>query len=198
MRLPGTIKKGTGQAYESYTITYTAQGVDEIRKSVQEVFEQISLTPFTVAEGGPFGTIGSEDSDIKHQAIAIRNFSVSTVPGLPNALQVQISFDPFNWQYYISPSDDDQFPVNHFDDAVCWPLVKIWAKTAQKSNYSGRDFNGKFGLYFPSDSGTSLIDALYNLTSTVQPSLDVSALDSFGTLLSGQRGAGKDLSLIHI
>ena len=55
MRLPGTIKKGTGKAYESYTITYVAQGALEIEKSVKEVFEQISLTPFTSVEGGPFG-----------------------------------------------------------------------------------------------------------------------------------------------
>lgn len=189
MRLAGTIKKGVGKAYESYTLTYIAQGEEEISKSVKDVFEQISLTPFTTVEGGPFGDRGSQDCDIKHQAIAVRNFSVSTIDGFPNALQVEISFDPFNWQYYVSMSDNQTNPVMDFDDILCWPLIKVWSKRAERSTYSGESFNGKFSLYFPSESGAALIDQIFSQKNTLLPFSDESTLESFQNILSSEEGA---------
>lgn len=193
MRLPGTIKKGTGKAYESYTISYLAQGAEEIERSVKQVFEQISLSPFTTVEGGPFGTKYEDDGDIRHQAIAIRNFSVSTVPSLPNALQVEITFDPFSWQFYLSHSDlHSDFKIQHFDDAICWPLVKVWASLAGKSSYTGAPFDGRLSLYFPSEAGHDYVNYLYSSNSReVTP--DTFALESFKEILQNKSPEGANL-----
>lgn len=188
LRLPGTIKKGTGKAYESYTISYMANGADEIDKSVREVFEQISLNPFTSVEGGPFGDKGQENGDIKYQAIAVRNFSVTTVDGFPNSLQVEISFDPFNWQYYMPMSENEISPISCYDDVICWPLVKVWSSLANKSTFSGGEFNGALGLYFPNIEGTKLIEEIYSNRRKIDPADDYSAIASFVSRLDSPGG----------
>jgi len=199
MRLPGTIKKGTGKAYESYTITYVAQGALEIEKSVKEVFEQISLTPFTSVEGGPFGVLGGDEEEraIRPQAIAVRNFSLSTLEGYPGAVQVEISFDPFNWDFYVPLSDNDDNPVFNYDDLICWPLVKCWAKRAEKSNYSGTDFNGKFALYYPTKAGADIANLISLTNDNLDIGTDYATLSSFSNILSSEKG-GRDVTSRNI
>jgi hypothetical protein len=140
-------------------------------------------------EGGPFG-FKNEEGDIKHQAIAVRNFSISTIEGLPDALQVEISFDPFNWQYYIPMSD--KYNIFHYDDVMCWPLIKVWSKRAERSIYNGTPFNGKFGLYFPDAEGMRLINLIFAQNKANSPGDDIAALQTFK---SGLDSSGPPTSL---
>jgi len=200
LRDSGTIKKGTGKAYESYSISYMANGPEEIRKSVADVFEQIGLQPFLTVEGGPFGT-GWDDGDIPHRAIAVRNFSVATVEGLPNTLQVSINFDPFNWEWYVPPADEASVDYKasftsvarkdlgnarcQMDDFICWPLMKIWGKTRQRSRFEDKKFDGVLEFAFPDDRTGKLIDELLTLRRDANPALeDLNALNTlrFGLL----------------
>lgn len=179
MRLPGTIKKNTGHAYESYTISYIAQGPTEIKESVCDVLEHISLTPFTTVDGGPFGSPGSvDDADIPYKAIAIRNFAISTIEQMPNALQVEISFDPFNWEYYLHQSADEKYPIHSLDDAICWPLAKLWGRKKGKSSYIPKQFSGRFTLYLPNENLATALDEHVNYKPESQTE-DLAALITF-------------------
>lgn len=149
----GTIKKALGHTYESFTISYIAKGPTEIEGSVRDVLEQLSLYPFTTAEGGPFGAL-DEVGDIPYHELAVRNISLSTVDGMPGAVQVDISFDPFIWDWYCPPTDIDNssetYPRVHMDDMICWPLFKVWARLRQASTYHGENFDGILRLSMPS------------------------------------------------
>jgi hypothetical protein len=198
MRESGTIKKGSGRAYESYSISYMANGPSEIRDSVADVFNQISLQPFITVEGGPFGS-DFEDGDIPHRAIAVRNFSVSTVPGLPNTLQVGINFDPFVWEYYVPPGQDAAENRNtvpqsrlkldgeglrvQMDDFICWPLAKLWAESRERSRYNDAPLNGIFELAFPNVEAGMMIDKALDLRRNLNPALE--DLNTFKTLKQG-------------
>ena len=180
MRQSSTLKAGLGKAYESYTISYLANGPDEIKRSVQEVFEQISLNPFTTVDGDLFGP----NKPIKHNAIAIRNFSISTVDNLPGAVAVNITFDPFLWHWYLPFAIGVKKDRFTFDDAICWPLVKIWTKSRERSIYDGYPFSGKMSLAFPSDS---TVDQLSNIleSNTNYTSTDINSLQALKSILSG-------------
>lgn len=208
LRNRGTIKKGTGHAYESYTIMYHAHGPEEIRSSVQEVLEQISLTPFITAEGGPFDSLENL-GDIPHHEIAVRNFSVATVPELPNSLMVEIQFDPFLWDYFVIPQsvietfDGKQtFERFHLDDIICWPLFKIWAKTRERSRYHGKDMNGKFVLSFPAESAMGELDRVVSEFVPNQGPIDMNAIKSLKALAEDPKAIGwvssKNVKLLDV
>lgn len=169
-----SVKVGTGDSYESITISYTANGPHEIRKSVQEVLEQLLINPFIVMEGGPFGSCRPSRidpaKDIPYNEFAIKSFSVSSVPSYPDSLQVTINMDPFLWEWYVQPSETSdegqKKPVFTFDDIICYPLYKIWCKQTAASKYSANtlspqsatSFSGKFTLGFPSAETLTAID----------------------------------------
>jgi len=164
LREPGSIKRGTGYAYENYTLSWIAHGASDINDSVKEVIEQITLNPFISVDGGPFGDLKKpKQGAIPYNEIAIKNFSISTIPGLPNSLSVQVNFDPFNWEYYAPPqlpNKDGKYHRLRMDDMICWPLYKIWCKSRGKSRYKGNNFTGSLTFKFP-DSKTALaIDSL--------------------------------------
>jgi len=166
LRQSSTLKKGTGRAYETYTISYIADGPDEIQRNVVDLLDQIMLNPFLSVEGGPFNgpytphTLTEPDGEIPYGAIAVRNFSVSTVEGYPNQIAVSLSFDPFLWDMYTPPLATKEYPRFNFDDMICWPLVKIWCQTRSKVRYSGKSFDGRFGYYIPSQDN---LDAILNI-----------------------------------
>lgn len=187
MRSTGTIKKGAGQAYENYTVSFTAHGPAEIANSVKAILEQITLTPFMTVEGGPFGVNGGELADIPHRSIAIRNFSISTVAGFPNSLQVDLNFDPFMSQFYLPPQTDEKGSFRHeMDDFVCWPLFKVWAKTRSKSTFNGTEpFNGNFKLYYPNPGLAKELDLILDSPDVTTNSTDHNALITLRNKLTG-------------
>ncbi len=182
IRQTGTLKKGTGQAYETFTISYIANGPREIKTSVQEVFEQLALTPFTTAEGGPFGARG-EIGDIPYHALAVRNFSISTLDGLPGAVQVDISFDPFNWEFHC-PVSNGVYPRYDMDDMICWPLVKVWAKTRERSRYDGKKFSGRLSLSFPTEDAARQLEALFSIGSVPSIAEDANAVQTLAARIA--------------
>lgn len=183
LRQQGSLKKGSGKAYETYTIQYIAQGPAEIKSAVKDVIDQISLTPFITVDGGPFG-FNNEIGDIPHKSIAVRNFSISTVPGLPNAISVQISFDPFIWEWYTPPTLG-MWPRQGMDDMICWPLFKIWATTREKSVYSGDVFNGSLEISYPNPDTLKDIDSLFDRSRGDIINQDVNAINSLLGLVAG-------------
>lgn len=158
IRQQGTMKRHQGFAYASYTLNWVVQGPEEIYHGVQEVYEQFAQCPFLTADGGPFGHPGESGQIPK--AIALRSFTINTVDNLPNALEVSLSLDPFIWSFYIQPSWGE-YKILEMDDAVCWPLVKLWCKSRTRSQFHGQEFNGRFALRFPS---TELTDQLRRLS----------------------------------
>ena len=172
LRQSGSIKRGDGYSYQSYTLTWIADGPEDIKKSVQEVLEQIQLMPFTTVEGGPFAML-DEIGEIPYHEIAVRNYSISTVDGLPNSLQCQITFDPFNWEYYTPPmlpnattGYEGRFRL---DDMYCWPLIKTYCKSRSKSKYSGLPFTGSLKLSFPDITTSELLNDLLRDNKTYDP-----------------------------
>ena len=187
LRQTGSIKRGDGHSYQTYTLSWIATGPDEIRKSVQEVLEQIQLMPFTTVEGGPFANL-DEIGEIPYHEIAIRNYSISTIDGMPNSLQCQLTFDPFNWEFYTPPllpnpaiGYGGRFRL---DDMYCWPLIKMYCKSRSKSQYTGLPFTGDIKLSFP-DIGTSeLLTSLLQSNQTYDP-----VVTDLSTLQALQQGA---------
>lgn len=196
MRSTGTIKKGTGQAYENYTISFTAHGPAEIANSVKGILEQITLSPFLTVEGGPFGVNGGELADIPHRSIAVRNFSISTVAGFPNSLQVDLNFDPFMSQFYLPPQTDEKGAFRHeMDDFICWPLVKLWAKTRNKSTFTETEpFNGNFKLYYPDPTLGAELDLILDAPDVITNSTDYNALVTLKNTITG----GEDVTSKHL
>jgi hypothetical protein len=181
MRQATTIKKGIGKAYESYNFQYVCSGPEEIQAGIVDVFDMVSLTPFITAEGGPFGDL-YDRGDIPHHALAIRNFSISTVENMPNTLMVEIACDPFNWEWYTPPAEG-RFPRYEMDDMLCWPLMKIWAKSRSRSTYKGRKLNGKVVFSFPDPEMNPVLDQLLST-----PTTDLGATQDVNTLQSVRDG----------
>lgn len=163
LREQGTMKRNTGMAYESYSLSYMVAGPEEIKSGVQDVVNQLSLTPFLTVEGGPFGNPRDQDGEIPYGSIAVRSFSISTVDGLPGCLEVNIAFDPFLWDFYV-PYTAGKYPVLVMDDAVCWPLFKLWADSNENSVYDGRKFDGYFRMSFPDPSLNDFIAEINSKT----------------------------------
>lgn len=157
LRQQGTMKKHHGFAYESYTLQWIVQGPEEIYNGLQEIYEQFQRCPFISADGGPFGHPGEQG--IIPKAVAMRSISVSTVEGLPNALEVSLSLDPFIWSFYIQPAWG-KYKVLEYDDALCWPLAKLWCKARTNGKFHGQKLNGHFSLRFPSQELTDQLRAL--------------------------------------
>lgn len=182
IREQGTMKRNTGMAYESYSLSYMVAGPTEIKSGVQDVINQLSLIPFLTVEGGPFGNPKDQDGEIPYGAIAVRGFSLSTVDGLPGCLEVNISFDPFLWDFYI-PYTTGKYPVLTMDDAMCWPLFKLWADTNENSVYDGKRFDGYFRLSFPDPTLNDLIMEL-----STQTTLDEGVNEDVEALMSAANG----------
>lgn len=156
LREPGTIKKGTGFSYQTYTLSWLATGPWEIESSVQEVLEQIILNPFVSCSGGPFGD-GKGDGDIPYVDFAVRSFTLSTVPGFPDSISVQMAVEPFLFDHYCQITENGQMAgpeaqriQTKLDDIACWPLVTLWAKSRGRSSFTpGAHLTGSFSLSFP-------------------------------------------------
>lgn len=193
LRSTGTIKKGLGHAVEQYSINWTAHGVQGIQSSVRDVLEQIRLVPFLPVEGGPFPYLtevtGESDAAIPYQAIAIRSFSISTVDGLPNTLEVQMNFEPFLWEWFTPLNSGpeqpttDNFPRLKFEDMFCWPVFKLWAKTRKRSVYHEQPFNGHFSIWFPSPDLDDEITFLMAQNTAPNNVIDLGALTGFRNIL---------------
>ena len=195
LRQPGSIKKNLGMSYENFTLTYMVQGSREINNSVLEVLQQLIVNPFVTVEGGPFGILGVGDNpgqrgEIPYSEIAVRDYSISTIPGFPNALSVEINFEPFMWDWYCAPvaGDNSRF---HMDDMICYPLYEIWCKTRNRKLIDGVTpsipqiptesavFDGLFELSFPDESS---IAKIVSLLESGTPSSPYDDRDSLNTL----------------
>ena len=189
LREPGTIKRNTGFAYQTYTISYVAATASDIKNSVQEVLEQVILNPFTYCQGGPFGEQPGS-GDIPFQEFAVQNVSISTVPGLPSALAVDLTLSPFLFSWYcpqtMNKNVEDGYQLT-MDDITCWPLVKLWAKTRGRSNYNelpGRPLNGKFVLSLPSQQTINQVESIAMNSRSVDLGQDYAMLTNFYNILS--------------
>lgn len=190
LRQSNTIKTTSGQTYNNYTISYNASNPYEIDKYIKEVVEQISIYPFICCDGGPFGD-RYELGPIQHKEIAVRSYTISTVPGFPNLITMQINFDPFIWDRWTPPTektDSNSFDKKKLDDAICYPLFKLWCKSESKSTFNpNRPFNGKLRFSAPtgnlleklaSEKGRQVFD------STISDSLKAAYLGNFDQIKS--------------
>ena len=192
LRTSGSTKKGTGDVFESYTLSIQVDRKD-IPTSLLPFIKQVSLTPFITVEGGCFGSRngGGIENDIRHNEIAVRNITLSTLPGFPNNIRLDIDFEPFIYSHYVHPAYDSK-AVGYdsrlsLDDGICWPLFKIWSELKAFPSYSKekeiQGFDGSFKCSLPN---LSFLDALpdllikNDLLSTAQK--DLSTLN---TLLNG-------------
>lgn len=212
LRMKDSIKTALGAGYESYSLTYTVDGAYEITCGVRDVFEQIGLTPFVSAEGGPFGDKGQKGV-IPYKDMAVRSYGVSTVPGMPGSLQVQIDFDPFIWDWWRphtegsgewkKPGGTEALPgfqVKTLDDAVCYPLFKIWCKTVGRSQYNisagtlpseqvldgSRALNGRMVITIPSAKAIQQIETVLSNPSLPSDGTDKDIARSANGLLSNE------------
>lgn len=177
LRQSGSNKSGQGFAYDSYTLTYVVTGPEEIQAGIKDVYDQLALTPFLTAEGGPFGT-REVPGAIPFQEVAVRSMTISTVDGVPNALQVNIEFDPFLWHYYL-PYTTGKYARMSFDHAICWPLFKLWASTRSRSKFHGRKMDGLLSFSFPDPSLNSFLREMSSSPEQYSPvAEDVGALDT--------------------
>lgn len=183
LRGSGTIKKGLGVTYDSYTLMYRCHGVEQIQKGVQEVYEQIGLTPFLPVEGGPFGFEG--ENSIATNAIAVKSFTINTVDDLPNVVEVILQFEPFVWEFYL-PYTTGTYPRTTFSKAFCMPLFKLWCKSRGKSTYNGAPFSGHVGFLLPDPELTETINSIFD---TPERSADVNEdIAALTTLRNGILG----------
>ena len=198
LRSEGTVKKGTGYSYESYNFTWVVDGAWEIQKGLIDVINLINLCPFISAEGRPFASLNdghiaiqAEKSEIPYTSLAIKNYSVSTSPGMPNQLIVQLSAEPFNYQYYVPSYQNpnpkgwyNKYPRIDYDDMICWPLVKLWATSRNKFTL-GDKFDGGLKLFFLTNKGNdALTDIVNEDINKTQGSLDDSAFGGLQGLIA--------------
>lgn len=166
LRSKNSIKTTQGQSYESYNLTYVAKGTYEIEKYIKEVIEQISINPFVCCEGEAFGR-GIDPGFIPSKELAIRSFSISTIPQNPDAIMMQIQADPFLWNHWMPPTEaqGDSWEKVELDDAICYPLYKLWCKEAAKSTFNPEiHLNGILNIYKPTK------EALIRIENSVQAS----------------------------
>lgn len=152
LRSKGSLKTTQGQSYESYNISYVAKGTYEIDRYIKEVIEQIMVNPFVCCEGDIFGQ-GDEPGFIPTNELAIRSFSITTLPENPGAIMMQIHADPFLWNHWMPPTETQEDVIGRvqLDDAICYPLYKLWCKKAQRSKFDYQlHLNGIFNIFLPS------------------------------------------------
>ena len=189
LRENGTIKIGTGFSFEDYTISYTATNYMEVESAVKEVVELVGLNPFITCSGGPFGERPGE-GDIRFQEFVAKSVSVSTVPGYPNCLTVELNLSPFLFSWYCPQSVHERAPAGvmlGMDDVTCWPLVKLWSQTRSKSILQRANksklLNGKFSLGLPSQEVVNRVNDIASTTRSINTNVDVSTLMSLSNLL---------------
>lgn len=184
IREASTTKRGTGFSYQTYDLSYVATNSIDIRKSVQEVLEQILLDPFIYCEGGPFGERPGA-GDIPFHEFVAQSIQISTIPGMPSAVAVDLSLSPFLFSWYcpqtLNKHVEDGLQLT-MDDIICWPLVKMWAKTRGKSIYNNtpsRPLNGKFVLSLPSQEVVNSVESLAENFRSTDSSKDYATFKNF-------------------
>jgi len=193
LRESGSIKKGTGLAFQTYTINYFATDAEEVRTSVKEVFDQLLLLPFISCQGGPFGFTPG-DGDIPYHDFAVRSYSLATVPGHPSVLNVQISLEPLLFDIYCQVKDCKESQSGYqvtMDDIVCWPLVKLWTGSNEKSTYNPilTTLNGSLRMSLPSKKVINrIVDEADKFKSTLL-NTEVDTLETLKILITEPRGA---------
>jgi len=177
IRESSTIKRGTGFSYQTYDLSYVATNSTDIKNSVQEVIEQILLDPFVYCEGGPFGERPGA-GDIPFHEFVVQSIQISTIPGMPSAVAVDLSLSPFLFSWFcpqtLNKHVEDGLQIT-MDDVICWPLVKMWTKTRGKSIYNNapsRPLNGKFVLSLPSQEVVNSIENLAEDFKSIDTSKD--------------------------
>lgn len=193
LRESGSIKKGTGLSYQTYTINYFATDAEEVRTSVKDVFDQLLLLPFVSCQGGPFGfTPGS--GDIPYHDFAVRSYSLATVPGHPSVLNVQVSLEPLLFDSYCQVKECKESKTGYqitMDDIVCWPLVKLWTGSNEKSTYTPAiaTLNGSVRMTLPSKNIINKIVDEADRFKTTLHNTEVETLDTLKTLITEPKGA---------
>ena len=193
LRTSGSTKKGTGDVFESFTISLNV-GREEVATSLLPLLKQVSLTPFLTAEGGCFGIqdVHGADGDVPWNEIAIRNVTVSTLPGYPHNLRVDIDFEPFVWSHFVPPAvavEGEKYNRDRLimDDFICWPLFKIWSEQKAFPRYDATQhllgFGGSLTCAFPSDDFIANLPDIVLKTDSVNPvTKDIA---TFNTLVYG-------------
>lgn len=152
VRMGGTVKKHLGLSYESYTMSWVATSPEDVLFSVKNVMDQVTICPFLSVDGGPFEARPEtrETQSIPYDAIAVRSVTLSTVPGEPGAIKVDLEFDPFLWWMYSPIHNDHEHPVYEYGDMICWPLYKLWGSTRNNSKFDLSSYpNGVLRFSFP-------------------------------------------------
>jgi hypothetical protein len=185
----GTIKVGTGYSSHTYSVGYTCTNNYEVTKGVRDVIDQIILDPFISCSGGPFGMKEGE-GDIPHHHFGVENISISTIPGMPSAINVEMNLVPFLFSYWC-PQAENKYSDNGYqlelDDVACWPLKKLWSRTRKRSifdNTAQLGLNGNFTVSFLSQE---VMNDIVDTAATIDNSKseDFYALKSLSQALGG-------------
>jgi len=91
-----------------------------INKELLPIIRQLERTPFIpVANEHLYFSFGID-------ALAVQSYTVSTVPGMVDALSFELEAVPFIWSVYL-PQESS------LDDAYCWPLYQLWCELEGKN-----------------------------------------------------------------
>jgi len=197
IRTEGGFKNHAGTTYRTYTISILAPSKHEVANSLQPVLEQINLTPILITEGGLFPMLDKDDDSSSHpipyNEVIVKGYSLSTVPGSPEAMQLDIQVDPFLWSAYASlagaesllESDEEKAKKNPeircLSDAYCWPIYQFWAATTKKSSYS---YSDEIVLTIPGPEQVSKIGSEINYTQSTTAGSDAQTIRSLQNLVT--------------
>lgn len=197
IRTEGGFKNHAGTTYRTYTISIIAPSKYEVANSLQPVLEQINLTPILLAEGGLFPMVNKDEDSSSHpipyNEVIVKGYSLSTVPGSPEALQLDIQVDPFLWSSYATlagaesllESDEEKAKKNPeircLSDAYCWPIYQFWAATTKKSSYS---YSPEIILTIPDPEQVSKIGSEINNTQSTTTGSDAQTIQSLQNLVT--------------
>lgn len=115
LRANGSLKRGYGHSLKTFQFQLQITDVATMNKVLLPLVRQFQKTPFLPVEN----ELLNDTYDV--QALALETVQVSTVPGMPGAMDVVLQASEFNWRAYL-PGEFD------FDSTICYPLLKLWCE----------------------------------------------------------------------
>lgn len=115
LRSAGTAKKGRGHFITRVDIEIVISNEKEIFEELVPLLRMIRRTPFLPV----INYLLNVNYDI--DALTIAQASVSTTPGMPNQVQLNLICFEFNWKHFL-PNELG------LSECFCWPLFKMWCE----------------------------------------------------------------------
>lgn len=112
--------KNSGQHRKQVTLKLDLTAKD-LPTQMVPLLRQLDRTPFLPVANRVLNDVEGID------ALAIQSFTVTTVPGYPERLNLEIVAQPFHWQGYM-PQEGG------FGETFCWPLFRAWCDLSRSGS----------------------------------------------------------------